>query len=110
MKKSMQEQGRAVIVHCRDNHCHEQQQVRALLEEGNLVLHTVLSCNIGLTHKQSSRPIKLKTRLITTAKLPLLDRCDCGHDIDQHYHVARSMFHSRTYEHHEIHAQANLAL
>eukprot|EP00975_Prorocentrum_lima_P069980 12929360-Prorocentrum_lima.AAC.1 len=84
----MQEQGRAVVVHCRDSHCHEQQQVRVLLDEGNVLLHTVLSCNIGLTHKQSSRPIKLKKRVITAAGLPQLD-------------------HSRTYEHNEIHAQAN---
>eukprot|EP00975_Prorocentrum_lima_P044396 9304986-Prorocentrum_lima.AAC.1 len=36
------------------------------IRDSNLRLHTVLPCNIGLTHKQSSRPIKLKKRVITT--------------------------------------------
>eukprot|EP00975_Prorocentrum_lima_P008937 1905100-Prorocentrum_lima.AAC.1 len=49
-------------------------------------------------------------RVITTAKLPQLDRCECGHDFDQHFHTTRSTFHSGTREDNEIHAQANLAL
>eukprot|EP00975_Prorocentrum_lima_P000914 193318-Prorocentrum_lima.AAC.1 len=59
---------------------------------------------------QSGRPIKLKKKVITTAELPQLDRCECGNASEQHFHVVRRMFHSRTYEHNDIHAQANLAL
>eukprot|EP00975_Prorocentrum_lima_P064952 12900523-Prorocentrum_lima.AAC.1 len=54
--------------------------------------------------------IKLKKKVIIPRELPQLDRCECGHDMEQHFHVMKSMFHSRTYEHNEIHAQANLAL
>eukprot|EP00975_Prorocentrum_lima_P009629 2051890-Prorocentrum_lima.AAC.1 len=74
----MEEQGRAVIVLCRDNHCHEQQEVRDFLDKGNLLLHNVVSCNLGLLHRPSSRPIKLRKRVVTTVKLPQLDRCECG--------------------------------
>eukprot|EP00975_Prorocentrum_lima_P053646 11255649-Prorocentrum_lima.AAC.1 len=41
MMKIMQEQGRAVGVHCSDNFCHEQQPVRRLRDAGNLKLYTV---------------------------------------------------------------------
>eukprot|EP00975_Prorocentrum_lima_P034214 7187089-Prorocentrum_lima.AAC.1 len=74
----MNEQGRAVVIFTRDSHCHEQQEVRDLLDKGNSLLHSVLACNLGLIHKPSSRPIKLRNRVITTVKLPQLDRCECG--------------------------------
>eukprot|EP00975_Prorocentrum_lima_P058715 12312949-Prorocentrum_lima.AAC.1 len=70
----MNEHGKAVVVFTRDRHCHEQHEVRGLLDKGNSLLHNVLACNLGITHKPSSRPIKLGKRVLTTVKLPLLDR------------------------------------
>eukprot|EP00975_Prorocentrum_lima_P020190 4250755-Prorocentrum_lima.AAC.1 len=64
-----------------------------------------MACNLGLNHKPSSRPIKLRRRVITTVRLPQLDRCECGRGYDQHLRTAKGAFHTRTRELQEIHAQ-----
>eukprot|EP00975_Prorocentrum_lima_P042357 8900131-Prorocentrum_lima.AAC.1 len=43
-------------------------------------------------------------------QLHQLDRRGCGSELEQHFHAMNVMFHSRTHEHNEIHAQADLAL
>eukprot|EP00975_Prorocentrum_lima_P017080 3617365-Prorocentrum_lima.AAC.1 len=52
----------------------------------------------------------LKKKSLTPAQLPQLDRCECGADAAQHFHVTKGMSPWSTYEHNAIHAQANLAL
>eukprot|EP00975_Prorocentrum_lima_P023740 4995845-Prorocentrum_lima.AAC.1 len=89
MVRLMNEHGRAVVVFSRDRNCHEQQEVRDLLDKGNSLLHSVLACNLGITHKPSSRPIKLRKRVLTTVKLPKLDRCECGRGLDQHLRTSK---------------------
>eukprot|EP00975_Prorocentrum_lima_P064734 12899304-Prorocentrum_lima.AAC.1 len=101
----MNEHGRAVVVFTRDRPCHKQQEVRDLLDRGNCLLHNVLACNLGITHKPSSRPIKLRKRVLTTVKLPQLSICECGCSTEQHLHTAKGVFHTRTHELQEIHAQ-----
>eukprot|EP00975_Prorocentrum_lima_P069194 12924891-Prorocentrum_lima.AAC.1 len=69
----MNEHGKAVVVFTRDRHCHERHEVRDLLDRGNSLLHNVLACNLGITHKPSSRPTTIRKPVLTTVKLPPLD-------------------------------------
>eukprot|EP00975_Prorocentrum_lima_P013518 2870823-Prorocentrum_lima.AAC.1 len=70
----MQYQGKAVVIHCRDNFCHDILPVRRPCDSGKTQWCTDLPCNLGLKHSQNKRPIKLRKKILTTAELPRLDR------------------------------------